>query len=677
MARPHRHVPLTPPAYRKLRGYAFDPSLSVAVETADMNAVLYRVRWEQGAADGGPFGPGPVGEYLEVIDFDPTVGPNGTLYAPVDLDDPYILADDGLPPSEGNPQFHQQYVYAVAMLTIQNFERALGRKVLWAPRLLEDRSKYEEFVRRLRIYPHALREANAYYSPQKKAILCGYFSASPRTAALHMPGALVFTCLSHDILAHEVAHAVLDGLHPRFNQATNPDVLAFHEAFADIVALFQHFTFPEVLRSQIARTRGRLDEQNLLGKLAQEVGVAIGQYGSLRDAIGSTDWDGKWAPAQPHPADYQTTGEPHARGSLLVAAVFEAFLAMYKGRVRDLLRVAANGSANHADGDLDEVLVHRLADEAATTASHVLTICVRALDYCPPVDITFGDFLRAIVTADADLVADDRHHYRLAFIEAFRRRGIYPRGVRTLSEESLRYRDVWQDLRAEDQGVARTIGKYLREYRSKAIYESDREAIFNTARQCIAGKPGKAGKPRDGLHERIMAFKDSPAFERITGLIYRRTWAELGVTALSGGDGPTLQILNLRLASRIGPDGTAVDQIVFGLVQRLGVVYEQGAVKAYYAPGLVKSKPENGVEVYGGCTLIFDLDTLRLRYAISKPLLAAESPDGTHALNAERIAEQVKYQVEDLPYAMSEVARYFGTAVDGVIDEPFALLHTR
>ena len=32
----------------------------------------------------------------------------------------------------------------------------------------------------------------------------------------------------------------------------------FHEAFADIVALFQHFTFPEILRHQIAHTRGAL-----------------------------------------------------------------------------------------------------------------------------------------------------------------------------------------------------------------------------------------------------------------------------------------------------------------------------------------------------------------------------------------------------------------------------------
>ncbi|WP_217607412.1 hypothetical protein, partial [Chitinophaga sp. GbtcB8] len=74
---------------------------------------------------------GPVCDYVEVIVSDPTVG---KFYRAVDLDDDYILAQDGLDPSEGDPQFHQQMVYAVAMPTIKNFERALGRKVLWESR---------------------------------------------------------------------------------------------------------------------------------------------------------------------------------------------------------------------------------------------------------------------------------------------------------------------------------------------------------------------------------------------------------------------------------------------------------------------------------------------------------------------------------------------------------------
>src|SRR5262249_42102822 len=155
-------------------------------------------------------------------------------------------------PSEANPQFHQQMVYAVAMSTIRHFELALGRRALWSPRRYETTpSGKEEFVQRLRVYPHGLREANAYYSPDNKALLFGYLPSSNSAPGRNLPGGIVFTCLSHDIVAHETTHALLDGMHLRFVEASNPDMPAFHEAFADLVAMLQHFTFPDVLKHQI------------------------------------------------------------------------------------------------------------------------------------------------------------------------------------------------------------------------------------------------------------------------------------------------------------------------------------------------------------------------------------------------------------------------------------------
>ena len=102
------------------------------------------------------------------------------FYEPVNLDEPMLLAQDGLAPSEGTPQFHQQMVYAVASLTIQNFESALGRRILWRPGPATDPSNPKDdsvFIQRLRIYPHGLRERNAYYSPQKIALLFGIFQS--------------------------------------------------------------------------------------------------------------------------------------------------------------------------------------------------------------------------------------------------------------------------------------------------------------------------------------------------------------------------------------------------------------------------------------------------------------------------------------------------------------------
>ena len=157
--------------------------------------------------------------------------------------------------------------------------------------------------------------------------------------------------------------------------------------------------------------------------------------------------------------------EPHKRGSILVAAVFEAFINIYKNRAADLLRIASNGTGILVLGDLHPDLVNRLSGEASKAAGHVLNMCIRALDYCPPVDITFGDFLRAIITADLDLVADDQKNYRLVFIDAFRRRGIYPSGIKTLSVESLRY-TLTPSQNSQTVELFAIIGKFLKEYRN-------------------------------------------------------------------------------------------------------------------------------------------------------------------------------------------------------------------
>src|SRR5688572_7946247 len=127
-------IPISRPAYRKLRGYAFDPVTSLEQETADINQITYQVFWEDKLL------PGPEGEYIKVVDRDPA---SNAIYVPVDLNHPNLLATDGLEPSETNPQFHQQMVYAVIMATIKNFEHALGRKVMWSPHQVYKDNKIE------------------------------------------------------------------------------------------------------------------------------------------------------------------------------------------------------------------------------------------------------------------------------------------------------------------------------------------------------------------------------------------------------------------------------------------------------------------------------------------------------------------------------------------------------
>ena len=112
MADNKRNINISLPAFRNLRGYAFDPMVSLDLDTSDINEILYQVPWETDLK------PGPEGEYIHVIDRDPA---SNAVYAPVDLNDPHLLAMDGSAPTESNPQFHQQMVYSVIMTTIHNF----------------------------------------------------------------------------------------------------------------------------------------------------------------------------------------------------------------------------------------------------------------------------------------------------------------------------------------------------------------------------------------------------------------------------------------------------------------------------------------------------------------------------------------------------------------------------
>ncbi len=420
------------PLTRPLKAYAFDPSQGRLLG----NQMTMSIRYQE-------LDPGPVvRDYLTwdgvaVMDYDVT---NDVYYEPVDLDDPRVLIRGGLDPLESDPRFHQQMVYAVATDTVQHFEAALGRRIHWR-RAQRDHAggKSDENIYTLNLFPHAMMMANAFYSPRAHGILFGYFRADETNQGRNLPGQVVYTCLSHDIVVHEVTHAILDGIRGHFMEQTNPDVAAFHEAFADVVALFRHFSHQEAILDPIQRTSGALFQaqlapvapatgatasisaqiggQNPLVELARQFGEATGRGRALRSALETP----------PNSNDIKTTFECHARGAILVSAIFDAYFTIYLQRTADLFRIFKSGGGD-ASGEVPASLARLLAEQASRSADLFFTVCVRALDYCPPVDITFGDFLRAVITADFDVHPVDDLGLRDAFMQAFRVRGITPDG---------------------------------------------------------------------------------------------------------------------------------------------------------------------------------------------------------------------------------------------------------
>ena len=463
---------LEQPPTRCLKVYAMDPSAGNYMG----NVMPINIRWECDLK------PGPVGKKIAIVDYD---GANKRYYPPIDLNDLRILARDGLDPSESDPRFHQQMVYAVASETIERFEEALGRTIHWRradrPRGDGKRSdgtttwRKTDNIRTLMLFPHAMVQANAFYSPQAKGILFGYFRAEKTNQGRNLPGQRVFTCLSHDIIAHEVTHAIIDGIRTYFTEPTNPDVLAFHEAFADLTALFSHFSHREALLDTIQKTGGRLyqfelkpdsapaegsaisadkrpqqfvgqtSKRNPLIDLAQQFGEASGMNRGLRSALD--------IPPDPKHI-HQRIFDPHFRGSILVSAVFDAYFSIYLKRTADLFRVYRASGPNYSD-ELPGALARLLADQAAATASEFFQLCARAVDYCPPVDVTFGDFLRALITVNIDLKADDGRAVRDALMQAFRVRGIYPESASFFSEDALCWPRVpkWDEKNPADEAL--------------------------------------------------------------------------------------------------------------------------------------------------------------------------------------------------------------------------------
>ncbi len=386
------------PRWRPLRIFSIDPAQPRSLGAITTVNVPYE-----------PLAPGPEGA-LFVVDTHDTV--HDLDYAAVDLDTPAALMQCGVTPSDGDPRFHQQMAYAVASTVYQAFADALGRPPQFAVPARADGST------RLRLRPHGARGLDAWYDRARGEIVFGYAST---------PAGFVFTCLCHDVVAHEVTHALVDGLRSHFAVATNPDVPAFHEAMADLVALFQRLQCQELLQAALRESGPSLRDCTVLTAIARQLAEAYGRP-ALRAAIESPGVASR---------QYDPTLDAHALGGVLVAAVFDAFTVVNARKTARHLRLATGGTGVLPPGTPPHDLVALLAGEAADLAEQFLSMCIRAIDYCPPVDMTLGEFLRAAITADRDLVPDDRWDYREAWIQAFKRRGIRPPGVATMSEATL------------------------------------------------------------------------------------------------------------------------------------------------------------------------------------------------------------------------------------------------
>lgn len=535
-------IPIAKPRTRQLTIVAQDPSVRV-------NGKILTTQVDIPAEE---IAPGPRGYRVQVIDYDTS---SGVLYQPIPYPslqrgsyvDPFLARNGD---SESNdwiltdPCFHQQNVYAIVMKTLARFEFALGRRVSWGFR-----------GHQLHIAPHAFADANAFYSKEDQALVFGYFEGKN--------GNVVFSCLSHDVVAHETTHAILDGLRNRYTDPSSPEQAGFHEGFADVVALLSVFSLNDVvgtlLQPDFTKAKPTVEaslidscaltienlKESVLAGLAEEMGKEM--YGVRGDRAGALRRSVKLGKLKAGAVDkIEEYQEPHRRGEVLVAAMLNAFLNVWRARIDKLER-------GKCGSKLDLELV---VEQGTDAANQLLTMAIRALDYAPPTDLQFSDYLSALITADKELVPDDtKYNYRKLLLESFADYGVEP-------------------------------------------------ASINAADGSWEGCDAKLTYDRSHF-ESMMRDPDE---------VFRFVWENR--EALKLHEQAYTKVISVRPCLRIGPDGFALRETVAEYIQMMTI---QAQELQYFDPPI--GKPEGlasgrEVTIYGGGALIFD-EYGRLKYHVN------------------------------------------------------------
>jgi hypothetical protein len=322
-------------------------------------------------------GAGPTSARVAVVDY------NGDLdqtFAPVQVlskGDGFAVGRISVRNLEKNFKFHQVSVWATVMRTLRilESERVFGRPIPWA---------FEGG--RLLILPHAGYWENAYYDRGTGALHFFYFE--------DRKGNPVYTCLSHDIVTHELGHAVLDGLKPYYNEVSSPDTAGFHEYFGDAVAMISALTQREIAVLAAGDAPRKLSGDNLVAKIASQFGSAL--YGNAaRDYLRNADND--------HDMDHvKGDWEEHHYSTVLTGAFYDVLQGFYEKEVK---RIKVERMAPRINGQICVAALINAAD-------YTTRIMLRALDYCPPVDVSYEDYARAILRADEVAYPLDPRDYR-------------------------------------------------------------------------------------------------------------------------------------------------------------------------------------------------------------------------------------------------------------------------
>jgi hypothetical protein len=326
-------------------------------------------------------------------------------------------------------QFIQVSVFATVYRTMYLFEqkKTLGRKISWAfngPQLL--------------VVPRAGWLANAYYERRSHSLQFFSFMAGDT---------LVHTSLSRDIVAHETAHALIDGIDADLYDALDPQSLALHEGVADLTAMLMAFSSKRLRESILKNTKGSIETSTDFSSIGEQFGAAIdptGKAGWLRSLLNEDALNPDGDPAD--------EPEEHELSQVISGVLYKFMCALHDHFRKDVAKrfgqteFSASGRALYVAARQFERMV------------------LRGLDYLPPGEVTFADFGRAILAADQGSYDDET--WRVWLRTAFAQRGIVKNerdlDVRTNFENEAVAKADFQGL-VDSDWVAYTFAEANRE----------------------------------------------------------------------------------------------------------------------------------------------------------------------------------------------------------------------
>jgi len=304
----------------------------------------------------------------------------------------------------GSIEFDQVNAFYYTTFTLRMYERYARRSIPWSfP------------ASRIRIDPHAGSDANAFYDEQNQMIGFQTFRHDGKEHS---------TAQSADIVSHEAAHAILDGLRDLYNESFGLGTRAFHESFGDITTVLVALHDDSLIRRLLKWTNGNLRMTTFVSEVAERL-VQLVQDGDdylaehtlyLRNAFNQFMYvkfdDLPFSSADP----LQLSRQEHSYSRLFSGAFYDVLVGIYEV-MKD-------------DGVPGYVAIYNARDVVGR-------LVMTAIEAGPVGELTFADMARAFLSADSVLF-DGKH--RQVIKTVFDERGILS------SEEAEVYVEYLQNL---------------------------------------------------------------------------------------------------------------------------------------------------------------------------------------------------------------------------------------